>query len=115
MMAQRMLRRQVKKHGDVLFIITKKCLRVLNVLGNITMNELLEQYPDVMKMDGYDDCIIGICHRFNQPPISAYSLNKLTDRHIKDGMTREEALEYISYNQTGAWVGENTPCFIENE
>jgi hypothetical protein len=77
------------------------------------MNELFEQYPDMIKMDGYDDCIIGVCHRINQPTILAYSYDKLIARHIKDGMTRIEAIEFFDYNQLGAWVGDNTPCFIE--
>jgi hypothetical protein len=31
---------------------------------------------------------------------------------MDDGMTDEEAIEYFEYNQIGAWVGEQTPCFI---
>jgi hypothetical protein len=30
----------------------------------------------------------------------------------RDGMTSEEAMEYIDYNCVGAWVGENTPIIV---
>ena len=30
----------------------------------------------------------------------------------EDGMTEEEAIEYFEFNQIGAWMGDNTPCFI---
>ena len=30
----------------------------------------------------------------------------------RDGMTPEEALEYIEYNIEGAYVGEQTPCVM---
>jgi hypothetical protein len=77
------------------------------------MNELFEQYPEALKMHGYDDCAIGVCHRINQPTILAYSYDKLIARHIKDGMTNDEAVEWIDFNQLGAWVGEHTPCIVE--
>jgi hypothetical protein len=31
---------------------------------------------------------------------------------VNDGMTEEEAEEYFNFNQLGAWIGENTPCFL---
>lgn len=73
-----------------------------------------EQYPEAMVMDDYDDCIIGVCHRFGQEPIVAYSYEKVINKMIADGMTHEEAVEYFHFNQLGAWVGDTTPCFIEN-
>jgi hypothetical protein len=32
---------------------------------------------------------------------------------IKEGMSEEEAEEYFQFNVEGAWVGENTPIFLE--
>ena len=31
----------------------------------------------------------------------------------RDGMRPEEAREFFEYNVTGAWVGEETPIFLE--
>jgi hypothetical protein len=30
----------------------------------------------------------------------------------RDGMTEEEAFEYLEFNTLGAWVGEETPMFV---
>ena len=32
---------------------------------------------------------------------------------VKDGMTRDEAEEYFDFNTQGAWVGEQTPGYLE--
>ena len=75
--------------------------------------ELAEEYEvDFMFMDGYDDCIEGILERFGQPPIVCYNKTKVLAKLIKDGMTPEEADEFFSFNQIGAWIGVLTPCFI---
>jgi hypothetical protein len=67
-----------------------------------------------MKVDGYNDCIIGTCYRFGQEPIVAYSRNKIIKKLMKE-MTEEEAEEYFEFNIIGAWVGDKTPCFIDYE
>jgi hypothetical protein len=63
-------------------------------------------------MDGFDDCIAGVVHRYGQPTIVCYDKEKVLEQLMDDGMTNEEAIEYFNYNQIGAWVGEQTPCFI---
>lgn len=77
--------------------------------------ELVEEYaPEAKIMDGYDDCIIGICRRFGMDDVVLYDQNKVIDKLVKDdGMTYEEAMEYFDYNQIGAWVGDGTPAFAE--
>ena len=80
------------------------------------MEKILEIYPDenFMKADGFDDCIIGVSHRFGEPLILAYDEQKVIKKLMKrDKMTRETALEYYRYNIIGAWMGKQTPLFIE--
>lgn len=72
-----------------------------------------EEYPDALLMDGYDDCIMGMCTRYGQEAIVAYDKNKVIKKIMKDGCTYEEAVEFFEYNQIGVWVGDRTPCFIE--
>jgi len=67
------------------------------------------------KMDGFDDCIVGIVERFGSEPILCYDRQAVLEKSMEDGMTREEAEEYFSFNQIGAWVGETTPCFLSTE
>lgn len=75
--------------------------------------QLKEQLEDhMMVMDGYDNCILGIAERCGSPNVLAYDVNKVIKQLVKDGMSEEEAWEWFSYNQAGAYVGEGTPIFI---
>jgi hypothetical protein len=67
--------------------------------------------PPLLFMDGYDDCIAGVVHRFNDTFV-VYDLVKVLDKLKADGMTEEEALEFWSYNQLGGWHGDSTPGFL---
>jgi len=66
---------------------------------------------DLLTMDGYDDCIIGVVDRFNSKFI-LYDLDKVIDRLMDDDMDTEEAYEFFYTNQLGAWLGEGTPGFL---
>ena len=81
-----------------------------------SMKEILKIYPDekFIKADGFDDCVIGVSHRFGEPLILAYDEGKVIKKLMKrDKMTRETAMEFYTYNIIGAWVGKQTPIFIE--
>ena len=66
---------------------------------------------DLIKCDGYDDCILGIMERFGQGPCLAYDKDKMIQKLEKD-MTHQQALEFFDFNIVGAWVGVATPAFI---
>ena len=66
----------------------------------------------MLKVDGFDDCVIGSCHRFGSDPLLAYDAEKMIVQLASDGMSQEEAMEYFDFNIIGAWVGEGTPVFI---
>jgi len=54
-------------------------------------------YEDVVVFDnpGYDDALIGVSHDNR----AIYDMEKMIDWLVeKDGMTEEEALEFIDYN-----------------
>lgn len=65
-----------------------------------------------MRMDGYDDCIVGYVERFGMGPILCYDKEKVLAKLAKDFGNREDALEWYHYNQLGSYVGEGTPCFL---
>jgi len=69
----------------------------------------------MMKMDGYDDCIIGVVLRCGQDPILCYDRELVIVRLREDGMSRDEAVEFFEFNQLGAWVGDGTPCFLQRD
>jgi hypothetical protein len=69
---------------------------------------------EVLFLEGFDDAIIGQCSRINLGPVAAYNVEKILQIMIeRDGMTYEDAYEYYEYNIRGAWMGENSPVFIE--
>ncbi len=78
-------------------------------------NEVLEiltiENPEALLADGFDEALIGVAQQFKNS-VALYDTNKciaiLVDR---DGMTEEEAIEYIDYNILGAYMGENAPIF----
>ena len=63
--------------------------------------------------DGFEKALLGFGHQFNTP-VAVYSkdrcLHVLMDR---DGMSREDAIEYFDFNVAGAWVGEGMPVFLD--
>ena len=68
---------------------------------------------DLLKMDGYDDCIIGVVERFGGDSYILYDRELVLEKLQKGGgMSYEDALEYYEYNQLGAYVGERTPGFL---
>jgi fucose permease len=67
----------------------------------------------MLLVDGFEDAFLGVGMRCGQPDIAVYDwhicVQVLMDR---DGMTEEEAEEWMSFNVVGAWVGEMTPIFV---
>lgn len=82
----------------------------------MTIQEWLEQYyPDdsLLTMDGLDEAFVGVATCFGQNPKTVYDRNKIVEVLIKDGMTHEDAIEFISFNIEGSYVGEKTPLIID--
>lgn len=75
---------------------------------------ILDNYPDegFLKADGFDDAIIGIDSKGYK---LVYSVSKCLDILMKDnGMDFEDAYEYFYYNVEGAYVGEQTPIWVND-
>jgi len=73
-----------------------------------------ERYTGMLKVDGFDDCVIGIASRCSQVDLLAYSTEKIIAKLIRQGMDAESAWDYFGFNIEGAWHGEATPCFVSN-
>ncbi len=63
-------------------------------------------------LDGYDSCVAGVLERHGMEPVIVYDKERVLQRLVDDGMTKEEAVEFFDFNQLGAWAGEGTPAFI---
>lgn len=79
----------------------------------ISTLELQEIFPDVemLFLDGHDNAILGVDQ--NNYRI-AYSVAKILKNLVDEGMTYEEALEYYDFNIACAYVGDQTPIFIDD-
>ena len=71
-----------------------------------------ENFPDetVLLFDGFEAALLGVSTQFTKRPLAIYDLEHMVNILVdRDGMSREEAEEFISFNTTGAWIGEQTP------
>lgn len=82
----------------------------------MTLDEIAEEYElahsPMLRMDGFDDCVIGVVQCYGMDPVLCYDKDKVLAKMVKDGMTGEEAEEFFEFNQIGAWMGIGTPCFL---
>ena len=70
---------------------------------------------DAITADGFEKALLGFGHQFNTP-VAVYSKDRCL--HVlmeRDGMSREDAIEYFDFNVAGAWVGEGMPVFLQSE
>ena len=63
-----------------------------------------------------DEAIVGIATKRDpySQPLVVYDRDKLVENFMKkDGMTFDEAEEWVSFNIEGAYIGETTPLILE--
>lgn len=72
--------------------------------------EVMDEFANVVVLDGFEDALVGFSRRPTQPIVAVYDGDMIAMiLQKRDGMTEDEAIEYISYNMLGLWVGETTP------
>ena len=79
-----------------------------------TVNEILEwageMNPEALYPTGLEDAVIGMDHNSN---CIILDHEKCIEIFMQDDeMTREDAMEHMDFNVTGAYVGEYTPIFM---
>jgi len=82
--------------------------------------EIIEEYLENMEVsaliaDGFDEAIIGIVDIPNTPTRVAYSVKGCIDILLKQSMHLEEAVEYFDFNVRGAYMGETTPIWVDDD
>ena len=73
-------------------------------------DEFLE---DLLLATGFDEAILGRGSRCGQPDVAVYDTEKIINILVKQGMSHEEAVEYFDFNIVGAWMGDQTPIFMQ--
>lgn len=76
------------------------------------LQEILDYYPEheFLKMDGYDDCVVGL----TDDMVLVYSREKIIKK-LANEMSLDEAVEFFDFNIGCAYSGENTPLIITTE
>jgi len=78
------------------------------------LKKIVEEYPDevLLKADGLDKAVIGV--DINSYRL-VYSFKKCLRVLMEDmGMEYDDALDYFYYNISGAYVGEHTPIWVND-
>lgn len=68
---------------------------------------------NILLADGFDAALIGTGERCGQPTLAVYDRKKCIEILQGQGMSYDEAQEYFDFNVVGAWVGEQTPIFVD--
>ena len=82
----------------------------------MTRQDIADMYGDELLFidpEKFDKCIIGVATRCGIPCSVVYDKDELIKVYMDEGMNEEEALEFISFNVEGAYVGETTPLIME--
>ncbi len=68
--------------------------------------------PDALMMQGWDDCILGVCYQTYSEPVVAYSKRLIIKKLRDSGKTIEEAEDEFIH-MTTVDHGESTPVYID--
>lgn len=81
------------------------------------LNEIIETYPDYefLIADGFDHCIIGYDYGMGDPIRLIYSVKKILETLVEEGMDEMDAIEHFEYNMRGGYVGEKTPIWCQDD
>ena len=85
-------------------------------------DQIADDNPEALFLDGMDgdknafnDALIGIAERCGMNTIAAYDADIIIDILFKKyDMSMEEAIEWYDFNIAGAYLGENTPIYIND-
>ena len=75
------------------------------------MESCLTEEENITLADGFEVAFIGVARQFNRV-FAVYDMTKCLAVLMEQGMDLESAQEYMSFNVTEAWVGDQTPAFM---
>jgi hypothetical protein len=70
--------------------------------------------PELLFADGFDDCILGLTINDKGLAVVLYSEAEVV-QSLAQQMPIDEAYEYFEFNIKGAYVGDRTPIFLEEQ
>ena len=78
-------------------------------------DDLAEENPEALLADGFESCLLGYTCNHHHPVVAVYDLGQCVRKLMDDGLSEDEAVEYLSYNTLGAYVGVNGPLFVRTK
>ena len=83
------------------------------MLSEEKFEELAALNPEALLVDGLNEAVIGFGHQFSNAPVAIYDYDKCIEIYMRDnGWDYDEAMDWMSFNVIGAWMGEGTPIFM---
>ena len=74
---------------------------------------MAEMDSELLLAEGFDEAILGVGCCKGREDVVVYSYSKCVDVLMgRDGMSEEEAEEFMEFNVVDAYVGERTPIFV---
>jgi len=72
-----------------------------------------ERHPDqeILLADGFEEAFVGVAYQFDKP-VAVFDRERCIFI-LSRTMSPEEAEEYFQFNVEGAYVGPNTPAFLD--
>ena len=90
----------------------------MKATGNELIDYCIKQHMGedeiILLADGLEHAFMGIGRQFHLP-VAIYSYKKTIKALMRQGMDHSEAVEYFDYNIAGAFVGDQTPVFLQDE
>jgi hypothetical protein len=84
--------------------------------------DFCDEYGDegILLADGFDRAFLGVGQQFRNAYVAVYDreeciriISEQLEGPLGRDEAREQAEEYFDFNTQGAWVGEQTPIFID--
>jgi len=88
----------------------------VTVLPTYNTQAARSEVPEgALLLEEFEDALVGYGFQFSYP-IAVYSRKRCIEILMDDGIIDyEDATEYFDFNVAGAYMGESTPVFLDDE
>lgn len=81
--------------------------------GSIVREYLADSHPEALTFDGLDHALVGIGSQYPGPPLAVYDRGRIVAALEKQGMTYEDAVEWLDVNIADLYAGPGTPLILD--
>lgn len=67
----------------------------------------------MLRMDNFNDCILGVCERFGQRPFIVYDRDQVIEKLVtEEDMSTDDAWDWYFFNMLGSGL-DGAPGFVD--